>query len=107
MADLRLDDRLLDEAAASARAIAREFSRAAARREASASVWGADDVRDAMETFESSWDRRRRLLSEDLEEFSNRIETTSRGFDETDEALRGSFDRPPPPPPVVGRWSAQ
>ncbi len=98
MTDLRIDYGLLGDARAALDAITREFSRATERRDASAGVWGADEVRDVMHAFVDDWGRHRRLLCEDLEAFGAKVDGMMTAFRDTDQELAGALERPAPAP---------
>lgn len=93
MTDLRIDYAALGVSARDVREIAGRFGEATGRREAAQDCWGSDRVRDAMETFEQSWRRHRRLLAEELEEFAGRVETAVTAFQKTDGALGTALEQ--------------
>ena len=94
MADLRIDEGLLQEARASLGVIASQFAAATQRRDASSGIWGSQEVRDAMGAFVDDWGRHRRLLGEDLETFAGKVEGIVKGFGDTEAELADTFRRP-------------
>jgi len=93
MTDLRIDYAALGASARDVREIAGKFGEATGRREAAQDCWGSDRVRDAMETFEQSWRRHRRLLSEDLDKFAGKVDAAVTAFQKADGALGTALEQ--------------
>jgi len=93
MTDLRIDYTALGASATEVREIAGKFGEATGRREGAQDCWGSDRVRDAMETFEQSWRRHRRILSEDLVKFADKVDGAVEALKKADGALGTALEQ--------------
>lgn len=93
MADLRVEYALLDESSDTLRDLRDDFGQATQHRDAVSGIWGADEVRSAMDEFVDNWTRHRRLLLEAIDGLGSKVEGVLEGFRQTDGELAEVHNR--------------
>ena len=88
MADLKVDNHLLESTERHLHSLKSEFSKIKSRTEHYDSAFGSHDIIDAMGEFSGNWDYHRRKLLESIENLGKLVHETIEKFHESDEKLK-------------------
>jgi hypothetical protein len=87
MADLRVDFEELETSRSTVEKLRSEFDDLPHRVDEYEGAWGDGGIKDAMHKFATNWDYRRDVLSGDIKEFAEKVESCLDTFKKVDHEL--------------------